>query len=364
MSENLDEVRRRGPLMPLAMVGAFVIGAGLAGWFIFGDDFKQWARLESFAWDLQAGEHLVFAEQHRVRRSASDAPDLVTTTATEWSIVPDADARLPGQEVVWTQILNTASVEHRIGDSIAYEHSWGPREPDEAPPEDIEEIPAEVSWAPMLGELRGLSVLSHIDDRATTARSVTLQETLEQLETRRTGTPLEQRKPLTEDAVRDLHAELERFLHRDVVALGAIVEDELYRPGQTWSRELEVTLDPWGRSGAKFDLRLDHYEGDIAVVTALVTRLPGQTLLAATSDGLSGLRGNGEFRIDCVAHRPVSGQMTLEGSGKIERRFASVAVSHAWALAAPGQPPTIPAAYALEILPPPVDSEAEAETPE
>jgi hypothetical protein len=332
MTESLDDVRRRGPLMPLAMVGAFAIGAGIAAWFIFGEDFKQWARQENLAWEVRAGEHLVLVEQHRLRRTSTGMPEVFTTTTTEWTIVPDADVRIPGQETVWTQILNTASVEHRVGGAISYEHTWAPREPDEEPSEDTEEIPADVSWAPLLGEIQGLSLQVRIGESATTAVSVTPSEILEQLETRRTGKPLEKRKPLTEAALQDLHAELDRFLHRDVVGLAAILEDELYRPGQRWSRVLEVGMDPWGRQGAKFDLRLDSYDGDIAVVPALITRPPGEALLAAADDGLSGLRGNGEYRLDCIAHRPVSGRMTLEGSGKIDRKFATIEVSHAWAL--------------------------------
>jgi len=364
MSENLDEVHRRSPLMPLAMVGAFAIGVAFAAYFIFGEDFRQWARLENFAWDLHAGERLVLAEQTRVRRTSSDTPELVTTTATEWTLMPDADARLPGQEALWTQTLNTASVEQRVGDAIVYERAWGPRAPDEPPSEDTEEVPAEVSWAPLLRELRGLPLLSRIGPQALTVRSVTPPDTLEQLETRLTGIPLEKRKPLTTMALEDLQAQLEELLHRDLIATTAFLEDEVYRPGQSWTRELQVPVDPWGRQGAKFDLRLDRYEGDIAVVTALVTRLPGETVLAAADDGLSGLHGSGEFQIDVLAHRPIAGRITLEGSGKIERRFANVEVSQAWALAAPGQIPTIPAVYALEMLPAPAEPESAAAVPE
>src|SRR5690606_18319606 len=74
MTERVEDLPPRGSKLPLAMAGAFAIGAGVAGWFMFKEDLAAWSRVEDFAWSAQSGEQLSLLQTQRIDREITGLP--------------------------------------------------------------------------------------------------------------------------------------------------------------------------------------------------------------------------------------------------------------------------------------------------
>lgn len=362
MTESLDEVdrrRRSQSLLPMAMVVAFVAGAAVAGWLIFGEDLKQWSRQEQLAWHLEEGERLVLVQHRRTRRIVSEEPERTVEARLTWDLRPMGTATIPGAEPALAVTLREAEVEAREGAVVVYTARVVPPSPGaEAPAEPETELP---DWIALLPDVAGLELVLRPTADATGATSATPVDTLERVQTRRTGRPPGQRPPLDEADVAALDAAVTGLLQDVVVDLAPLLDERARRPGGSFNRELAVRLAPWGREPLAADVRLDRYEGPIAHLEAIYHRQPAEgEALAAGDTELSGLKGTGAYRLDVAADRPVAGVTTLEASGKVDRRFATFEVHNAWALATGGQTPEIPADYAPTPLLPP---EAEVASP-
>lgn len=351
MQETIEDIQRGRSWMPLAMTAAFVVGASVAGWFAFREDIAAWFRIEDLTWEPAAGERLVLVQRDRVRAVVSGEPDRIAHSDTQWAVVPTTTARIPGNPVTWTQTLQVGTWEVRDGDVVIAGSSLAPVDPAAPPSEPSPRDPRVSRSDALLDWLAGIDAGVNLGPAGAVATSAAAPEALEQIETRRTQEPLDRRKPLDPVATDALYADLEVHAQRAAFDVTACLPGDLYRPGQTWTREATLSIGAWGPSTLRIEIEHDGYEGDVAILTGTVARKPNEGALTS-EDGLSGLKGTIQCRFDVLGKRLIAGRYSLEARGKSDRKFVTLGIDHAFALAGATQTAEIPANFDLTALPP------------
>ncbi len=346
MAETVEALQSQRSKLPLAMIAAFVVGAGVAGWFMFKEDIQEWTRSEDFAWTLASGEVLTLYQAERIdREGTGQSVDILRTDLT-WTITPSGDVRVPGETAIWTQRLDAARVQRRIG-----EHDQIVTLPPDAQGPGVHVIDDGPPWVDLLAPVLGLDLHVRLEGVAARATSTTAEANLEEFTTRRTEKRLEVRGALDDAATAALHEELGWFAQSAAVDLAGWAAADLYRPGQTWTRELSIDVGEWGAHDVRLEVRLEGFDGDHAKLSAQITRASVDAALSA-DDGLSGLKGTAAWQVDVAAGRVAAGRMDLEARGKTSRKFATLRIHRAFALAGPGETPSLPVDWAPASIPP------------
>lgn len=341
--EEAPEAPGPTSLLPWAMAAAFLGGAGIAGFLIFGDQIGAWLRTAELGWDLRADQPVAIEVQQRVVIRRSSAPLEVLDVASAWELRPTADAHMPGSTVTWDQELESVRYRVTTGSAVTLDRVF-PLPVGAEPPVRPPGTPRshDESRAELLGLFVGQTIAATIEADASSLSAALPPDVLEAnarawygVGTNRQGEP----DALPDGALDVMQVAVDDQVGRVLRCVGPMVYAGSLRPGQAWTEVYPVEIPPWGEHDVKFDLKVDAVGDDGTVqISASMARRPraGESLGAA--DTLSGLHGTGQYWLDGVGRRPLRGVTRIDATGKWDKQFAKVAWREAFALSDGGVP--------------------------